>query len=83
MSRTTLNIDDPVLRDLRDLQRSEKKPLGKLVSELLVEALGQRRRHKPKPPEFQWIAKPMGAKIDLSDKETIYAVLDQDLLVAP
>ena len=37
--RTTLNIDDTVLRALKRLQKKEKKPLGQLVSELLALAL--------------------------------------------
>ena len=39
MPRTTLNIDAPVLEDLKRLQKKENKALGTLVSELLVQAL--------------------------------------------
>ena len=78
MSRTTLNIDTPVLMEIRTLQRREGKPLGKLVSELLSEALAVRGKRKPAPAELRWISKPMRARVDLSDKEALYAILDRD-----
>lgn len=78
MSRTTLNIDAPILMELREIQRVEHKPLGQLVSELLSEALAFRHRKAPAPVEFRWISKPMKARVDLSDKDAVYAVLDQD-----
>jgi len=80
MARTTIRIDDPVLRDLKLLGRREKKPLGRLVSELLAEALG--RRHavgRVSEPPLQWIARSMGpALIDLEDKEAIQAMFDRE-----
>jgi hypothetical protein len=38
MTRTTLNLDGPVLAELKRLQREEGKPLGDLASELLAAA---------------------------------------------
>jgi hypothetical protein len=77
MGRTTLNLDEPLLEELRELQRKEGKPLGNLVSELVAEALAHRARGRAKPRELLWIAKAMGARIDISDKEALYAVLDE------
>ncbi|KAB2867691.1 MAG: antitoxin, partial [Burkholderiaceae bacterium] len=37
--RTTIDIDDPILKDLKRLQRREGKSLGRLVSDLLAQAL--------------------------------------------
>lgn len=37
--RTTLDIDEPVLRELKQLQTKEGKSLGRLVSNLLARAL--------------------------------------------
>ena len=37
--RTTLDIDDPVLRELKRRQAREGKSLGRLVSDLLARAL--------------------------------------------
>jgi hypothetical protein len=48
MSRTTLNIDAPILMELKEIQRVEHKPLGQLVSELVSEALVFRRRRNPR-----------------------------------
>ena len=44
MARTTLDIDESVLRDLKRLQRKQGKSLGRLVSDLLAETLGRNQR---------------------------------------
>ena len=79
MSRTTLNIDTPLLEELRKLQKREGKPLGEMVSELVAEALAYRasRRHS-RSRELSWITRSMGARIDISDKEALYAAMDSD-----
>ncbi len=78
MARTTLNIDTPVLDELKRIQRQEAKSLGKLVSELLTDALGRRGREAREGAGFEWISKPMAARVDLSDKEALYAAMDRD-----
>jgi ABC-type cobalamin transport system ATPase subunit len=77
MTRTTLNIDDPVLREIKDLQKKEGRSLGKIVSRLLAEALAKEPA-APTASRLKWISRPMGAMIDLADKEALYAVLDRD-----
>ena len=76
--RTTVNIDDPILRDLKKIQQKEGKSLGRLISDLLAQALGERKsaRAPTKPP--QWISKTMGARIDLADHEAVYAAMEQE-----
>jgi len=74
--RTTVDIEAPVLKDLRELQRREGGTLGQVVSRLLAEALA-RRPKKPSPPVFEWTSRPMGALVDLADKDVVYAVLDR------
>lgn len=74
--RTTLDIEAPVLRDLRELQKREGGTLGELVSRLLAEALAKRPK-RPVPPALEWTAKPMGALVDLADKDVVYAILDR------
>jgi hypothetical protein len=74
--RTTLDIDGPVLKDLRDLQRREGGTLGELVSRLLAEALARRPKN-PRAPAFGWTAKPMNALVDLADKDVVYSILDR------
>lgn len=77
MARTTLNIDDPVLRDLRKLQRARHQSLGRVVSDLLAEAVARARQGADaNRPAFQWVSAPMGARVDLEDKEAVWAALD-------
>lgn len=79
MPRTTLNLDSPILEELKRLQEREKKPLGVLVSELVSEALAHRARSEAsKAPAFHWITKSMGARVDLADKEALYAALEEE-----
>ena len=78
--RTTLDIDTPVLEELKRLQASQKesrKSLGKLVSELLTEALARRHEEVAEGVGFEWIRKTMQARIELEDKDAIYAELDR------
>lgn len=77
MARTTIDIDAPLLRELKKLQARERRSLGKIVSQLLAEALARRTR-TPQPPKLQWTSRPMHALVDLSDKEAVYGVLDRD-----
>ena len=66
MPRTTLDIDPLLLKHLKELQKTEGRSLGKIVSHLLAEALA-RRKTAPKPPKLHWTAHPMRALVDLSD----------------
>ena len=77
MSRTTLNLDTPLLEELHELRKKERKSLGALVSELVAEALAHRSRRRSIPREFDWTSRAMGARIDISDKEALFAALDE------
>lgn len=77
--RTTVDIDTPVLNDLKRLQEREKKSLGRLVSELLAEAIGRRKSARDtQPPPLQWKTTAGKPLIDFADKEELYRVLDTD-----
>lgn len=79
MARTTLNIDDPVLRDVRRLQRRRHQPLGRVVSDLLAQAVARsEQEEKPVHAPFQWTTQRMGARVDLADKEAVWAALDAE-----
>ena len=78
MPRTTINLDASVLRDLKRLQKREGKPLGRLISELLAQALQSHRSATPTDLRFAWTTRPMRARIDLADKDAIQAALDRD-----
>ena len=76
MPRTTVDIEKPILKELKLLQKKEGKSLGRLVSELLSESLSRRRQGKRRSPSFKWNSRPMKPLIDISDKDALYAVLD-------
>ncbi|GMW06491.1 MAG: antitoxin [Gammaproteobacteria bacterium] len=74
--RTTIDIDDPVLRALRKLQKRSGKPLGRLVSDLLAQALGAQPPPAAELP-FTWVSRPMAPLVDLADKEALYRALEE------
>lgn len=75
--RTTVDIDDPILREVRAIHEKEGRSMGAVVSELLAEALTRRRAARTRPA-FRWTSRPMKALVDLADKEAVYAVLDSN-----
>jgi hypothetical protein len=80
MARTTIDIDDPVLTDLKRLQKKSDKSLGQLVSELLASALAAKKKPQP-PPPFRWVSRKMGVpQVDLADKDAVQAILDRELV---
>jgi hypothetical protein len=76
LARTTLDIDTPLLKDLKRLQRSEKKSLGRLVSDL--QALAARRRARRPAPVFGWVSQDMTSKVDIADRDALSDVLDRE-----
>ena len=77
--RTTINIDDPILKEVKKLQKTEGKSLGRLVSDLLARALRESKPARPKPKQSCWISKSMGERIDLSDKEALCSAMDRQI----
>jgi hypothetical protein len=75
--RTTLDIDDPVLREVRALHEQEGRSMGAVVSELLADALARRRVPRARSA-FRWISRPMNALVDLADKDAVYRALDDE-----
>jgi hypothetical protein len=78
MARTTIDIDDPILNEIRAIQKKEGRSMGKIVSQLLAEAL-VKQKSSSKAPGIKWISRPMRSYLDLSDKDEVYRILDQDL----
>ena len=77
MPRTTLDLDAPILEDLKRLQKRERKSLGRLASDLLADALSRREKGgQPRP--FAWRTRSMEARVDLTDKDAVQAILDRD-----
>lgn len=75
--RTTIDIDTPILEDLKRLQKKQGKTLGRLVSDLLAQALKAAPAKRSKSTPLRWIARPMRAKVDLTDRDAIFDALDQ------
>jgi hypothetical protein len=77
MPRTTVDIDLPILKEIKRIQGEEGLSMGKLISRLLADALSRRKR-KPAKAEFHWVSRRMKPLIDIADKEAVYAVFDKD-----
>lgn len=73
--RTTVDIDDPILREVKAIHEREGRSMGAVVSELLADALARRRQPRERPA-FRWTSRPMKALVDLADKDAVYAALD-------
>lgn len=79
MPRTTLNIDAPVLEDLKKLQKRERASLGELVSRLLVEALAGRRSRARPARKLKWHSMDMGApRVELEDRQAVWTLMDSE-----
>jgi len=77
MPRTTVDLEVPILDELRTLSRREGRSLGKVISALVAEALAHRRAGTARRP-LEWVAKPLGARLDVADKAALLAVLEQE-----
>ena len=75
--RITLDIDDPILRDLKQLQQREGKSLGRLVSDLLGASLATRRQGSSGPAAFHWAHQAMVARADLRDMDAVLDAMDE------
>ena len=74
--RTTIDIDDPILKEVKRLQRGSGHSLGRLVSDLLARSLAETRDEETESRTFRWTAKSMGAKVDLGDKHALLDAFD-------
>jgi hypothetical protein len=77
MSRTTVDIDEPILREVKALRDRQGTSLGRVISDLLAQALRDREKNSEKEA-FSWISRSMGARVEVADKEALYRLLDQD-----
>ncbi len=75
--KTTLDIDDAVLREVKVIYKEEGRSMGAIFSELSAEALVRRRSSRKRPP-LGWTSREMKALVDLVDKDAVYAPLDAE-----
>jgi hypothetical protein len=79
MPRRTVDIEGPILDQLKALGRREGRPLGQLISELVAEALAHRRAHQESvAPRLEWISKPMHAPVDWAGEDALDALLARE-----
>jgi hypothetical protein len=77
MPRTTLDLDASVLRELKRRKRGSGRSIGQIASELLAGAIGGTQvPSRPDPIGARWRSAPMGARVDLEDKEALRRALD-------
>ena len=72
-----MDLEKPILDELKALGRINKRSLGQVASQLLAEALVQKKRKTRSSSKFRWKSQPMRARVDLSDKDAIFAILDR------
>ncbi|HXH56228.1 hypothetical protein [Iamia sp.] len=58
---------------MKERRARDHKPLGVIASELLLRALAA---DAVPERDHAWASQPMGAKVDLDDKDALWAVLD-------
>jgi hypothetical protein len=73
--RTTIDIDAPILREVKALQKKQGRSMGRIVTDLLADALA-RRTGPATAQELRWTSRLMRALVDLADKEAVYRALD-------
>lgn len=78
MARTTLDIDTPILEELKRMQKREGKSLGRLVSDLLARALSDRASRTSEPARIEWVSKDLKPLVDIDDKDALWRALDED-----
>jgi hypothetical protein len=76
MTRTTLDLDVSVLRELRRRGAHEHKSMGAVASELLAVILAEPQGAPVTP--LRWVSRDLGVpRVDLEDKEALRRALDE------
>ncbi len=76
--RTTVDIDDPILKEVKSLGKKEGKSVGRIVSDLLASGLKAHRSAPKGRKAAGWITRPMTSRVDLADKEAVYAAMERE-----
>jgi hypothetical protein len=78
MHRTTLVLDQPLLLEIKEIARKEKKTLKKVICELLNTGLQTKKRKAyPLPKQPVWNSRVMEPLIKYDDKDELYNILDE------
>jgi hypothetical protein len=76
--RTTVDIDDPILKEVKALKNKEKASLGRVVSDLLAVGLRARAVAPNGGKTRRWISRTMRPRVDLADKDALYAAMEAE-----
>jgi hypothetical protein len=77
MPRTTVDLVQSVLTELRLRAARERKRLGRLASELLTQKLNGDRTGS-RQQALRWTSRDLGVpRVDIEDKETLGSILDR------
>lgn len=76
MARTTLRIDDELLRQLREKASREGRPLQDVTNEILRHGLVRESEHPSYELELEgWEAKPQPG-VDLLDRDALFDLME-------
>ncbi len=73
-----MDIDDPILEEVKRFRDQEGKSLGRVITDLLAWAIADLNKQEDQDSEFEWTARSLGARIQLEDKDVLYRVLDRE-----
>jgi hypothetical protein len=76
--RTTLDIDERLLRAAKKAAAERGIPLRRVVEESLAQALSQRGKRPPKTEGLRWIVtrgRPASG-VDFADRDRLYEVME-------
>ncbi|MDD5673373.1 MAG: hypothetical protein PHC61_04365 [Chitinivibrionales bacterium] len=74
--RTTISIDQPLFRRIKAISYKEHKPLTRVIGELLIRGLREKKR-SPKPSPIRWYSHDMAPRFDYRDKDALYKALEE------
>ena len=74
MTRTTVDLDPVVLDQIKHVALRDRKSMGRVISDLVVQALEAEPVPDPRA-NFKWRSQPMHQLIDLEDKDAVAAAL--------
>ena len=71
-------LDQPGLAQVSEIALTwVEHSLGRLVSDLLAQALHHNKTGQSRASSFRWISRSMRAQVDLTDKEAVFDALDR------
>ena len=75
--RTTIDIEGPILDELKRIKKKTAGTLSEVVNTLLAEGL-TRRGSENAAPEIEWFSQPLRGRVDLDNKDAVQALLEDN-----